>query len=553
MLTRLYVQNYVLIDELDIPFGKGLSIITGETGAGKSIILGALSLMLGQRADTGLLLNKQKKCIVEGTFLISGYGLHGFFAENGLDYEDETILRREISAEGKSRAFINDTPVNLNVLKELATSLVDIHSQHENLLLGSGKFQLKVVDSFAANQACKDQYKALYNRFTDLTQSIVQLQEEEIRIAGESDYLRFQYDELSQHQLQDGEQDELEQEQEKLTHADEILRQLDAATAALHTDEDNVTGKLQKITTAISALSRFDEHFSSQAHRLQAVNIELKDIYSELEHAARTMHADPARLSVVQERLNVIYALQNKHRLKSISELLKLRDELKDKLEKTFFVSDELSRLRAELTRLKPQLASAASELRLSRTKAIPSIEKEISKQLSGLAMPHAVLRIAMIESEQGVYHPDGTELIRFMFSANKGGDFKELSKVASGGEISRLMLCIKALMARSASLPTVILDEIDTGISGETAARVGVILQQMSAEHQVITITHLPQIASKGHSHYLVVKEVKKNQTRSYLKKLNDEERLNEIARMLSGEALTEAALENARNLLHS
>jgi DNA repair protein RecN (Recombination protein N) len=551
MLKQLSVKNYILIDELDIRLDKGLGIITGETGAGKSIILGALGLMLGQRADVGELLDKKKKCIIEGVFDVRAYQMNAFFEEKELDYSEECTIRREINPEGKSRAFVNDTPVNLTTLKELSSRLVDVHSQHESLLLGNRSFQLNVLDAYAGNTDLLKAYKSSYTSWKQAEKQYVGLLEEEAKSKSDFDYLNFQYSEISALKLKAGEQAALETEQQKLEHGEEIVEQLNRSVIIIRDGDENVVAQLSVVHQLLNGLKKYDEQFALQSDRLQSVLIELKDIHSELEDAIEKLQLDPKRLEEINERLSFIYNLQKKHRLNTIEELLQFEEELSQKLQRINSFEDEINRLKKELDDKKSKLVKSGIALTLARKKAIPALEKEVTTQLSELAMPHAMLRIALIEESVDAFSVDGMEKIQFLFSANKGGDFKELAKVASGGEMSRLMLCIKSIMARLTAMPTVIFDEIDTGISGETAARVGAILKQMAKDHQVLAITHLPQIASKGNTHFLVYKEVKKSTTRSQLRILNEEERLNEIARMLSGEVLTDAALDNARVLL--
>ncbi len=552
MLKRLYVKNYVLIDELDISFEKGMSIITGETGAGKSILLGALGLILGQRADAAALQNKSKKCIIEGTFNISEYKLQSFFNENELDYEEETCIRREISAEGKSRAFINDTPVTLAVLKELSSQLVDIHSQHETLLLNSNKFQLTVVDEFAGNQERLAKYSDTLSAYNELKKSIELMKEEEAKSKADFDYFNFQLNELSEANLSDpNELTSLEQEQERLENAEEIKLRLSQGFTALSGSDDNMLVQLKVIQQQISGLAKFDKSYEEIANRIKSSLVELKDISDELERAEEAINSDNKRLEIIQDRLSLLYKLQQKHRVEDLQSLITLQAELADKVFAIGTLEDRITAKITELDNLHIKLGKEASALTEARKKAIPQIEKEITANLGELAMQGALLRIALIPNEENHFSVDGAEKVHFLLSANKGGDFKEISKVASGGELSRLMLCIKALMAKLTSMPTVIFDEIDTGISGETAAKVGSIIKQMAAEHQVIAITHLPQMAGKGHHHYFVYKTETKGKTHTHLRILTTEERITEIARMLSGETLTEAALGNAKALL--
>ncbi|MBK9320497.1 MAG: DNA repair protein RecN [Bacteroidetes bacterium] len=551
MLKKLSVNNYVLIDQLDIRLEKGLSIITGETGAGKSIILGALGMISGQRVDASLLLNKEKKCIVEAVFEIAPYHLQEFFSEHELDYDEETTVRREINTEGKSRAFVNDTPVGLALLKELSSKLLDIHSQHETLLLSDGKFQMHVLDAYAGNVKQLEKYKVDYKNVKELRKELTLLKEAEKQSKADLDYFTFQFDELNSVQLISGEQELLEQEQERLEHSEDILLQLGKAIGILRDEDDNIIAQLLSVQQSLNAIKKYDEKFSLLAERINSSLVELKDVYDEVESAAATFQVDPNRLEFIGDRLSSIYNLQKKHRVNTVEELLMLKEDLDTKITAIGSLEDQLLALTSKQNEAIKMLELSGEELSKSRHAAIPLIEKEITKQLAELSMPHAVFKIKLVKDKDEGFLPEGMEKIVFMFSANKGVDFKELGKVASGGEMSRLMLCIKALLARLSAMPTVIFDEIDTGISGETAARVGTILKQMAKNHQVLAITHLPQLASKGDDHFLVYKEVRKGLTRSFLKKLEDQERVNEIARMLSGEALSAAALENAKDLL--
>ncbi len=551
MLKKLIIRNYILIDELDIHFNQGLSIITGETGAGKSIILGALGMISGLRADSSLLLNKEKKCIIEAVFDIACYQLEDFFRKNELDYEMETCIRRELTPEGKSRSFINDTPVNLAVIKELTSGLLDIHSQHESLLLADSKFQMRVLDARAANSKLKSAYKSAYDEVKAITRELQTLKERESQSKADLDYYNFQLNELSSLKLQPGEQELLEQEQARLEHGEEILKCLEFASSTLRGAENNVVAQLVQVQQGLNTVKEYDDQLNQQMERLQTAIIELKDIHGELEHASLKFQLDPSGLEHIQERLSMIYQLQKKHRVNTIDELLSLQKSLEEKVAGIGFLDDQIINLNKRLVIASGALQNSGEALSASRKKAIAPMEVEITRQLSELSMPHAVFKINLIRDKDDSFLPDGLEKVQYLFSANKGVDFKELSRVASGGEMSRLLLCIKAMLANLSAMPTVIFDEIDTGISGETASRVGNILKQMAKEHQVLAITHLPQIASKGDEHFLVYKEVKKGQTRSFLKKLEEQERIQEIARMLSGEELSEAALENAKDLL--
>lgn len=553
MLKRLSVRNYILIDHLEIDLSRGLGIITGETGAGKSIILGALGLIQGLRSDTAQLLDKEKKCVIEALFDVAAYGLEDFFQSHELDYDTDTIIRREISPEGKSRAFVNDTPVNLSLLKEISSRLIDIHSQHETLSLSSNLFQLRVVDAYAKNKTLLKAYKSGLQHFRKCVNTLEELEAAEARSRAESDFLRFQWDELNNLQPVKGEQEQLELELQRLENAGEIRQLLEQAGQLAAGGDDNLLSKLQQFRQLLLSLKKFDASTGTLSDRVNSMIVELKDIESELQQAGGDMDVDPGRMEFINERLDALYSLQKKHRVQTEEELLALRDEIGEKLNSIDSLSDKIIEARAGLETSRVELQGAAARLRKSRQDVVLSIEKEIGAQLKAVALPNAVFKITLTENEDGEYGSEGTEKISFLFSANKGSDARDIGKVASGGELSRLMLCIKAMMARLAAMPTIIFDEIDTGISGETAAKVGSILQQMAASHQVIAITHLPQIAAKGTAHFLVYKETKKGYTRTHLRELTDQERVKEIARMLSGEEMTDAALNNARELLQS
>lgn len=551
MLHRLTVHNYVLIDELDIDFSKGLTIVTGETGAGKSILLGALSLILGERADSGVLLNKQKKCIIEGVFNISNYHLNNFFESYELDYSNETVLRREINAEGKSRAFINDTPVNLSQLKQLGASLVDIHSQHETLTLSNSTFQLGVVDAFAKHENLLSKYHSLYTGYSTLKKDLEALREREKQSKLDLDYLKFQFNELEEAKLQANEQQKLESELSLLTHAEEIQTSLANATAMLTEGESNLVDQLAAVLNSIAQLTKFDEKFDELAQRLKSSVVEIKDIADEIAIAEQKLELNPQRAEIINERLNIIYRLQQKHHVNSVEELITLQDEVGKKLEGIGSLEAQILKLEKELNEITEQLFKSAENISANRAKAIPKIESSIKEMLTNLAMPNAVLKIQQDILGNENFNASGIDKISFLFSANKGVTYKELNKVASGGELSRLMLSIKSLIAQLTALPTIVFDEIDTGISGETASKMGVMMQKISAQHQVIAITHLPQIASKGDVHYVVYKEESGKTVRTGINKLNKQDRVKEIARMLSGEKLTDAAMENAKELL--
>ena len=552
MLKRLIVKNYILINELDISFDKGMSVITGETGAGKSILLGALELILGQRADSGSLLNKSTKCIIEGTFQLSKDSYTDFFTRNDLDFDSETHIRREITPEGKSRAFINDSPVNLVTLKELTQQLVDIHSQHETMLLNSGAFQLQLVDAYSKNNKQLANYKSIFSKLKSEKQQLGILKVEEAKGKADLDYFNFQLTELGEALLNNPEeQSQLEQDLEKLENAEEIKEKLFSAYQSINGGEVTLLSNLKACAAQLQSLIKFDTRYQEFYNRLNSSSVELKDIADELEDAANEINADSQQLQIITERLNLIYRLQQKHRVSSIQELMDIEANLAEKVTGIGSLQDKIEAIEKQIIILNKELITSADILSTNRKKAIPKIENEINKMLVEVAMPAASIKIDCIDLSPEDFNSEGGNQLKFLFSTNKGGTHKEISKVASGGELSRLMLCIKAMMAELSDMPTVIFDEIDTGISGETAAKVGSIVKKMAENHQVIAITHLPQMAGKGHHHYFVFKTEGKEKTHTSLKLLNDSERIQEIARMLSGEQLTEAAIDNAKALI--
>jgi DNA repair protein RecN (Recombination protein N) len=549
MLCNLVVENYALISKLEIEFRKGLTIITGETGAGKSILLGAMSLILGKRADTSVLYEKDKKCIVEGTFDIALYGLNDFFSANNLDYDDQTIIRREISATGKSRAFINDVPVNLELLTDLGIKLIDIHSQHQNLNLADSSFQMKVLDSYAKSFEELHHYRLQYHIYRDIQRNHQQLADEASRSKSDLDYLQFQLQQIEEAKLVEGEQEELEYELEKLTHAEEIKTGLMNAASLLQGEENSILPRLKECFSFISRISKFlhgNEHLSS---RIDAVYIEAKDIAQEIELLNNQLTFDPGRLAEVNDRLSVMYSLEKKHKVSSLSELISLREELRQKVSTITSYDDHIAELGKKMKEAYALLKDRAEQLSMVRRKSITDFEERIMIMLREVGIPNAGFSINLELTDD--YTQQGSDRIQFLFSANKNVKPQDISRVASGGEISRLMLCIKSLMSDSTGLPTIIFDEIDTGVSGEIAERVGNIINRMSDKMQIINITHLPQVASKGEYHYLVYKTDDEHTTVTKMKLLTSGERQIEIAKMLSGEEITPAALENAKSLL--
>ena len=555
MLQKLSISNYALIDDLEISFDKGLNILTGETGAGKSIILGALSLILGQRAESRYFFNQQKKCVIEGVFSINGFHLKNFFEENELDYEMETILRREITADGKSRAFINDTPVNLTIIKQLGEKLIDIHSQHATLEINDPYFQLLVVDSVSGHGELLNQYKSKYRAYKKSAANLQQLMDENAKAKSDLDYYQFQFDELEKAKLADDEQEKLEHELYTLNNAEEIKRNLLGAFYLMQDGETAALLQLREAGHHLSTLEKFNPEIAELHERLKSTLIELKDIAGEVENIEQRTHTDEARAAEINDRLSLIYNLQKKHHLGTNVELLKLQEELSEKIQQALFGDEEIEKLQKQIAAEKQELEKLAAQLSANRNKAIPNIEKQVAEALAEMGMPNSTLKIELspLPAKGGDFHlgADGSDQVRFLFSANKGHALAEMSKVASGGELSRLMLSIKSLIARYTALPTIIFDEIDTGISGEVANKVGQIMERLAGNLQVITITHLPQIASKGQSHYFVYKDNESTTTYTRIRQLDNQERVVEIAKMLSGDKPGESALLNARELL--
>lgn len=549
MLEKLVINNYALIDNLEISFEKGLNILTGETGAGKSIILGALSLILGQRAESRYFFNQQKKCVIEGIFSISGFHLKSFFEEAELDYATETILRREISADGKSRAFVNDTPVNLTTLKQLGEKMIDIHSQHATFEINDPRFQLLVVDCVVGHQALLIDYESKYRAHKKSTSRLQQMISESDKAKSDLDYYQFQFDELEKAGLDEHEQEKLEHELYTLNNAEEIKRNLSSAFCLMQDGETSSLIQLREAGHHLSGLEKSNPLIAELHERLKSSLIELKDIASEIENLEQRTHTDEARAIEVNERLSLIYNLQKKHRVNTSAELIQLQQELSGKIQQALFGDEEIEKLQKQINTEKQELEKLAAQLSANRAKAIPDIEKQVKAALAEMGMRSSTLKIELTDLSE--LSTSGRDHIRLLFSANKGHVLAEMSKVASGGELSRLMLSIKSLMARYTALPTIIFDEIDTGVSGEVANKVGQIMERLAENLQVITITHLPQIASKGQSHYFVYKDDTTATTYTRIRQLDKQERVVEIAKMLSGEKPGESALQNARELL--
>lgn len=551
MLKRLSIRNYALIDNLDISFSKELNILTGETGAGKSIILGALSLILGQRAESKYFFNQQKKCIIEGTFLLDGFHLNDFFTENDLDFDLETVLRREISSDGKTRAFINDTPVNLSLLKKLGEKLIDVHSQHATLEINDEEFQLLVIDIVAGNQNLLNEYRKAYKSFKKAQSQLRELIAQSEQSKSDLDYFQFQFDELEKAKLIAGEQAELVQELDALNHAEDIKKNLINAISILSESEPSAIAQIKEAVINLTNAEKYKIEVAALTERLNSSLIEIKDILSEIEDIEQKSMVNEARLVELSERLDLIYSLQKKHRVTTETELISIRDEISNKLNGILFADEDIEKLKIEVDKLFNEVKNLSNQLSKSRGENIPKVEVSVMNTLAEIGMPNAVLKINNEILPEDKFDENGNNQIKFLFSANKGQEPLPMNKVASGGELSRLMLSIKSLIAMHTALPTIIFDEIDTGISGEVALKVGNIMEKLSKNMQVIAITHLPQIASKGESHFRVFKDELDEITRTNINELNQEERILEIAKMLSGDNPGESAMQNARDLI--
>ncbi|HAX94282.1 MAG TPA: DNA repair protein RecN [Bacteroidales bacterium] len=551
MLVKLAVQNYALIRELDLSFDNGLTIITGETGAGKSILLGALSLILGSRADSSVLLDLTEKCIVEGTFRIEDYDLEDFFSRNDIDFDSQAILRREINPAGKSRAFINDTPVVLNVLKELGDRLIDIHSQHQTLMLNDNAFQLNIIDSFAGTGQLKEKYRSAYTGFRKLQKEYNDLKEKHEKNRADLDYYQAQLNQLVEARLLTGEQEELEKEQALLEHAGEIKLALENASRLLSDETASVLSLLREARTAIGKIDSFLPDELKILSRLNSSFIELDDISSEISRLEQETEADPGRLELVNGRLDTLYSLFRKHRARDLEELIARKKEIENTLTSIVGNDDRLNELSKLLTPATESLAASARMISEKRKSALPAIESKITEQLKLLGIPNARFEISLLRTSD--FTASGTDTADFLFSANRQTRPENIARIASGGELSRVMLSLKSLLTRSMNLPTIIFDEIDSGVSGEVADKVGQILLGMGKYMQVINITHLPQVASRGNVHYHVYKEDTGDSTITRVKLLTAEERVQEVARLLSGSEVTETAIKNARELIRA
>jgi DNA repair protein RecN (Recombination protein N) len=549
MLVKLSVHNYALIKELDLGFENGLTIITGETGAGKSILLGALSLILGNRADTSVLLDKSVKCVVEGSFRIEGYDLSEFFNANELDYDPVTIIRREINPAGKSRAFINDTPVTVNILKEIGEKLIDIHSQHQTLMLNDNSFQLNVIDSFAGNASLRNEYHAVYSSYRKLKKEYSELKEKADQNKADLEYYRFQLSQLLEAKLVKGEEEELHKEQEILTHAGEIKLYLETAAGLLNSEESSILGMLKELKLTLSKAKAYLPEAENFYTRTDTALIDLDDLAVDVTRLSASVDIDPDRLIKVNDRLDLIWSLIQKHRVKDLSELLEKQGELDARVNSIVTSDERMEALGQELASEYKSLKTLAEKISAGRNAVIPKVELNISELLKQLGMPNGKFRIEI--SQANDFFSTGCDKADFLFSANRQIPPENLTRVASGGELSRVMLSLKSLLSKNTNLPTIIFDEIDSGVSGEVADKVGQILSEMGQSMQVVNITHLPQVASRGTKHYHVYKDDTGDSTITRVKLLTYNERIIEVARLLSGSEVTDAAIKNAKELL--
>lgn len=548
MLKHLHIENYVLIKNLDLDFTEGFSVITGQTGAGKSIMLGALNLALGAKADSKSIFQDEKKCVIEVCFDIKGYNLEGFFDENDLDYSEECIIRRELLDSGKSRSFLNDTPVPVSVLKQFGRQVIDIHSQHSSLLLESNAFQLNVLDSVAGNSDLLGKYASKYDSYKSVCKSLIEKREAAANARDNSDYLQFQYNQLVESNLKPGEMQMLEEQINTLEHISEVKNGLESSLNILNSDEGVLSG-LHRLESTLEDISSYGNMYESLLQRVESCHIELKDICDDLEKKSESMDLDPSELETMQERLSGIYTLLQKHKVSTEEELIEIRDSIGLQLGRMESFDEDIENLKREKESIYSDLTELSAELTKNRTAVIKQTENYIEEHLKFLGMPDSKFVVNITKSAD--ITPTGSDVVQFLFSSNKTNP-QPIQSSASGGEISRVMLCLKALTATRNNLPTLIFDEIDTGISGNIASQMGSILKEMSGGMQVICITHLPQVAAKGITHYTVYKDNKTNPVQTYVKMLDKDERVGEIAGMLSGDNITEAAIANAKELIN-
>lgn len=549
MILSLYIKNYAIIEELEMDFSKGLTIITGETGAGKSILLGALGLILGRRADTKSLFQEDKKCVVEAVFNVAKYDLAPFFETNELDYEKETVIRREIAPSGKSRAFINDTPVNLKLLQQLSENLVDLHQQFDTLDIHNVSFQLRMVDALADNEALLSKYRQDFRRYQRDKKHLSELIEKNENASREIDFLTFQLKEFNDAELSIGEQEELEGELSKLINAEEIKSRLFEAYRYLSESEPSILGQLKELEVSINQIIDFHPSLKKVMGKFESLSLELQEVANDFEKIAEGTEYNPERIEEIKGRLDLVYKLQNKHQANTIEDLINIQEKIEGQLTEFSDLSSEIEQLQEKINTSEQSLYQVAEKLSKRRQSVVGSFEKRVHKLLKQLAMEHSQLKVEILPLD--FLTPTGTDQVEFLFAPNKGSRFESIKRVASGGEISRLTLCIKSLVASSIPLPTLIFDEIDSGISGDVAIKMGNILRKLSNVHQVAVITHSPQVASKADTHYFIYKKTGKFDTKAKVRKLTSDERIRAIATMLSQNPPSESAIENAKELL--
>ena len=550
MLVHLSIKNYALIDNLNVDFTNGFTCITGETGAGKSILLGGLSLVLGKRADLSSLRDKDKKCVIEAEFQIDKYNLKPFFKDNDLDYEERTIIRREIQPSGKSRAFINDSPVTLDILTRLGSSLIDVHSQHQTLQLTDNDFQLKVIDALADNKSLLADYAGKLRLYKTTSKELSELVDFQKEANKEHDYNSFLLEELQAAPLKLGVQEDLEEQYEQLNNVENILELISSGHQLLNDEQVGIVSLLAELKQIANRLSGYGTQYADLNQRVQSVFIEIDDIASELQNFQEGTEANPQVLEEINTKLQQLYDLQKKHGVQEVAELLQIREDLAEKVSVTENLEADIEKKEKELAGQKIALQKAADALTSKRKKVVPQLKKQLEDSLKALGMPSATFKIELFKAND--FKANGADGLTFLFSANKGGDYGELKKVASGGELSRIMLTIKSILAKYENLPTIMFDEIDTGVSGEISGKMGDIMQAMSKSMQVFSITHLPQVASKGDHHFKVYKLEEGAVTKTNMKQLSNEERVVELAEMLGGKELSDSAMAHARQLLN-
>lgn len=551
MIKSLHIRNYAIIESLEVNFSEGLTVITGETGAGKSILLGALGMIMGNRADTKSLYNEEEKCVVEAQFDIRTYELKTFFIDNDIEYDDETVIRREILPSGKSRAFINDSPVNLNVLQQLSSALLDLHQQFDTLDIHNVSFQLRMIDALADNKRLAAGYEEEYRQYVADKRRLENLIHRNEASAKEVEFLQFQLEEFNKAELVDGEQGRLEQEIAVLSNAEEIKRTMNAAFQYLSENEQSLVSQMEELSIRLHQVSKFEQRMQRLSERYDGLVEELKDISSEFEEIAEQTEYDPERITEIQNRLDLIYRLQNKHRVASVKELIDIQENLQQQLGDFGDLSTEIETLRKRITEQETHLWDVAQMLSERRYLVVPDFENKVKEMLAQLSMEHAVLKVDMRKLE--ALGPTGLDELNFLFAANKGSRMQMIKDVASGGELARLTLVTKSLVASAIPLPTLIFDEIDVGVSGDVALRMGNILRKLSNQHQVVTITHSPQVASKADAHYFAYKVEKDERVITKVRELNKDERIRAIATMLSQNPPSDAAIENARQLIEA